>query len=275
MKKLILCAAGISLSTGVSVGADLSYSLGPVGGGAWETAANWQLGALPGTDDSARPSWGTTADSHTVTLNSAQSVKSVQNGVNRQGTLTIGAGGNLTSSGGAYNSVAWNDGDASFVILIDGGQWNITSGDRLAIGRQDNAAGSALDIYSGSALSMLNDLEFNDGTTATATVGNFANYMATVHDGGSATVGRLQFNGGFGLLDVKNGGSVTISSNQVGYVADAITAGNIVSSDGALSVSAFDNGSMTIMGVPEPTTSTLFGVFGAALLLKRRRTRNG
>jgi hypothetical protein len=269
-KKLMASALVVAMTAGVSMGA-INYNT--TGGGAWETAVNWDGDALPGALDVARTAWGTTADSHTVTLNSSQTIDSLQNGVNRQGTVIIGAGGILTATGGSYNSIAWNDNDASHVILTNGGSWNITSNQRVAIGHDEAAVGSSLNIYSGSSLNISGggDLEFNDSANTNKTTS--FDYYATVHDGGSATVGRLQFNGGFGQLDIKDGGSVTMTTDQSGDFAGWITDGNLISSDGTLVLGEWGVDSVTISAIPEPATLGLVVAFGGAILFFRRNFR--
>lgn len=227
---------------------DLFIGYAGVGGGAQPAAE----GVVNVTSGTLRNVNGTLADgtgsTGTVTITGASSSWINSNrltvGGGGVGTLTVSAGGDVTSVDGVIGQLAGADGSAATVTGA-GSTWTGTG--TLIVG---NFGASELKVLSGGAV-----------TSAAAVIGRHSTSTATVSGSGSSwNTGALSVGGdagdpgtaGNGTLAVSSGGSVTSSAAQLGLNAnDSGTAtiggsGSIWDVNGTLSVGFNGTGTATV-----------------------------
>jgi hypothetical protein len=266
------------------------------GSGSWDKlegvgqTEGWQSATPPGPADTVRANWG----GNTVTLDYETSVGRFQIGVDESGTFHVLNGGTLHAASG--NKVG-NNNNCTGTLLIDAGGTVNANGGWMMIAGSDLVTGIAevsgtLDIEghlwmatgSGSSAS----LTINPGGVVNvgANIGLGTIAPATAPTGGPATI-TVNMSGTLNLhhwdntgsirdgsvLNINQGGVVTIGGNRVSAANDYFAAGKIASDLGAIEAT-FNPGAdlTTIIAVPEPATLGLLGAFGAIGLLRRRRS---
>jgi len=299
-----LLMAGVLV--GMAHGANIRYQLS---GDYFDTVANtgthgWQAGGggpggLPGTDDTARFNWG----GNTVTLAGlAPDVGGFQMGVGESGGLVVNSGGSLTTTGnstignnnggsnpvngfltvttGGYVKVGGHltigagiptgAGSLSGAIELNGGTLEVQS--HLWVGARDNTTGT-IAINNGGILRVLGG-NFGLGTI-NAVDASGGNATVNVNDGGVLNLFQWHnttsiFPGS--ILNINQGGTVTIGGNRVASANDYFTAGLIGTNLSGIQAT-FDSGLnlTTITAIPEPGTFTLLGLAGLGLVALRRR----
>jgi uncharacterized repeat protein (TIGR01451 family) len=247
------------LSASTRIGGEIHWI--NAGGGAWETAANWNPATVPTTGDVA---YIDATGTYTVTINSAASVGAVHvGGVSGTQTLSIPASQSLTISAGstiaASAILAFSGtnlaGVGSLAVL---GTMNWNSGTMSAAGGLDFNFGSTLNIATAATKTVNGTLiEINPGATVNWSGGNiemtsfgsFDNYGdfeittdASINEVGfadafsnygtfrkSITTGATTFNN---VTFDHNGGTVDIQTGRLN-LADGTAASTITIGSGA------------------------------------------
>ncbi|GAA5497390.1 PEP-CTERM protein-sorting domain-containing protein [Rubritalea squalenifaciens DSM 18772] len=247
------------------------------GTGSWSDS-NWNGGgaapAMDGTDDAQ-------IDSGLVTYTPG-------------GDFGLGFGSsNVTVSGGELTQTVsnWWQFDGSTVFTVSGGVVN-TSANNVQFGNS-GADTASLVITSGEFNHTGNgEFKLRGGNTMTVSGGSFSSRFLSLGDFGAATIdvsgGVFKINDGSiganGIYIGSAGSYIDITANGVMNVgnisvSDAITAyldsdkvrfgGDI--DNALLSVTDDGAGGVNISAIPEPAASSLIGMAGLLLLLRRRR----
>lgn len=113
MKKLVMVLMVVSM-VGVSNAANIRYQAS----GDWLNADGWQGGVLPGADDTARVNWGGWVGNVVTLDGAAPTIQRFQLGVDESGTLVVGSGGSITTTG---DSKVGNNNWVTGTLIINGG----------------------------------------------------------------------------------------------------------------------------------------------------------
>jgi hypothetical protein len=230
-----------------------------MGNGAWETAAGWQGGVIPGAADEARMNWG----GATVTVSTAvPAVFRVFTGCDEAGNLIVHSGGVVTMADCLMMAVGGNPNTGSTLTVEAGG--TVSAGGHLWMA--ENAASTAIMNVSGTVniggIIGLGGVGFGAGGIGTVNVLNGGIlHLSNIH---GDMVNLPSIHPG-SLLSVTEGGLVTLPGDFVSVVQAYIDAGRI----SGIVVPVYTGEIITQTNIiPEPITLSLLGL-GALLLRKR------
>ena len=277
--------------TGLVQGADIRYRQT----GDWTQTApldnqpGWRnVSSVPTTDDLGIINWG----GNTVTLTTTETIGSLRVGQDEVGNLVVANGGNLTT-----------------VVGVKDG--------RLTLGQGNNPAGTGTMTVQSGGIVNVGDILYNgnkaNGTADIWGTVNVGSHLWTgwnagitgtynIFDGGVLSVSGMlglnwQNNGGIGLLNVNDGGTLelaqihagglsiqgasllTIAGSGVLYKTDNfvdviqtqyVDTGKIVGAGGAPLVVSYDADlNLTSVVIPEPSTFALMALMGFGLVARR------
>lgn len=206
----------------------------------WNTAANWTLiqgaGTVPGANDVVQI--GQAAFTNQPAITTAASVKNVQFGSVQAATLTLGAGGSLTTAGNISG-----DWSANTTHTINAGSRSLTVGGSLVLsdgttghainlsmaaatvnvtGSLTQSGGANITISGASALNIGGDFIYSDGTFTAGTS------TVTFNGTNAQTIAPVTY---YNLVSDKTAGISTISSA-------ATISGNLTVNNGEIDVFA-------------------------------------
>lgn len=271
-------------------------------------ANGWQSAQAPSSLDTVRANWG----GATITLDYATTVNQFQAGVDESGTFHVLSGGILSTAGGNNkigNNTPNNAANANYnspvtgrLIVDAGGEvnstgWLMIAGNNgaltgiadiygtlnsashlwMATGGQKDGIGAAsngiLNIYNGGIVNVGGNIGLGTVNASTPSGGTAT---ITVSMGGILNLNQWSATGSIqdgSVLNIHQGGMVTVGGNRVADAENYFAAGKIASDLGEI-MATFDSGAnlTTIVAIPEPATLGLLGVIGAAGLLRRRRS---
>jgi hypothetical protein len=274
-----------------------TLAAGNVGTNGWQNVAG--VPGLPGAADTIRFNWG----NNTVTLAGlAPTVTTFQMGVDESGGLVVNNGGSLTTTGNS--TIGNNNGGDNpvngFLTISTGGYVKVGGVLQLGAGVPGGAGGLSGDIdlnggtlevqshlWVGARSATTGTIDINNGGILRVLGGNFGlgTINASAASGGSATVNVNE--GGLlslfqwsnttsifpgSMLNINQGGTVTIGGNRVTAANNYFTAG-LIGTDLSGIQATFDSGLnlTTIVAIPEPNVVTLLGSLGLLSLMRRRR----
>lgn len=290
-RKTLTCVAVCSMVLSLADADTLRYrSSGP-----WQDLDNgsngWISPDAPDSTDTVRANWG----GATITLNFETTVNQFQAGVDESGTFHILAGGVLNTAAG--NNKIGNNGSCTGTMIIDAGGevnstgWLMIAGNSTVSGVADvsgllnsashlwmaTGAGSTatLDINSGGTVGIggmigLGTVNAVDPSGGTATL--------NVNDGGLLILSNIHGAGTSvqpgSMLNLYGSGRIEMTGNYVGHFENQYIPNGTISGDGVAGavVATYDEGAnlTTVTVIPEPATLSLLGIFGAAILFRRR-----
>ena len=224
---------------------------------AWANAANWTVVAgAPTLPPSANDivQIGTAAFTNHPTISTAVSIKSLIFGSAQAATLTVGAGGSLTTSGNVNGS--WS---ANAVHTIDAGNQNITVNGDLSL--SNGTAGRAIDLLIGTGtVAVTGSLIQSGGANVIFSAsGNLNIGTDYLYSSGTFTpgAGTVQYNG----TDAQSVAALTynhLTINKTGGIA-LVNSSSAISGNLNITAGEFNtDGAMTITGNTTISSGAIF-----------------
>jgi len=186
-------------------------------GAAWETAANWSTGIVPGLSDDVVIN---TAASNSITISSAVSINSLTLGGAAGGTQTLTVGGVGTLSVAADSSIAAGGILITSKTISGTGTLTVASGGQIQL----KSGTLALPVANQGLISSLGSNDNISGALSTAS-------GSTIHIEGSSSVGRAHLTV---AASFTNSGTIELTDSSSSYGALlTLTAGTLTNAAGA------------------------------------------